>query len=122
MDLTDDAELRSGGMQAAAAARQQPAGSSGRTGGMSAQDRHERWQSKLVHGTPAGRRGGSAADIVPQKRTPLEEQVYALKRKHPGVLLVIEARAPPLIHALCCNVSANEEAIQQPLPPASIVL
>ena len=77
---------------AAAAERQQQAGPSGRraTGALAPEERHERWQSKLVHGTPTSRRGATAADIVPQNRTPLEEQVHALKRKHPGVLLVIE--------------------------------
>ena len=77
---------------AAAERHQQQAGLSGRTaaGVLPADERHERWQSKLVHGTPASRRGATAADIVPKKHTPLEEQVYALKRKHPGVLLIIE--------------------------------
>lgn len=56
-----------------------------------AQARHERFQNKLVLGPASGlQKRGSAADIVPQKRTPLEDQVYELKRKHPGVLLAIE--------------------------------
>ena len=56
-----------------------------------AQARHERFLNKLVLGPASGlQKRGSAADIVPQKRTPLEDQVYELKRKHPGVLLAIE--------------------------------
>ncbi|CAL8467013.1 g6549 [Coccomyxa elongata] len=56
-----------------------------------AQAQHERFQNKLVLGPASGlQKRGSAADIVPQKRTPLEDQVYELKRKHPGVLLAIE--------------------------------
>ncbi len=56
-----------------------------------AQARHERFQNKLVLGPASGlQKRGSVADIVPQKRTPLEDQVYELKRKHPGVLLAIE--------------------------------
>ena len=50
--------------------------------------RHSRFQNKLVLG-PAS---GLARDktIVAQKTTPLEDQVYALKRKHPGILLLVE--------------------------------
>ena len=69
------------------------AAATGRARGASAEDaaaRHERFQNKLVLGAGAGRRGGGAEDIVPQPRTPLEQQVDALKRKHPGMLLLIE--------------------------------
>ena len=48
---------------------------------------HERFQNKLVLG-PWDR----DKTVVPQKTTPLEDQVYALKRKHPGILLLIEVR------------------------------
>lgn len=73
--------------------RDQP-GVSGRSApvsGAAQARRHERFQNKLVLGPASGlQKRGSAVDIVPQKRTPLEDQVYELKRKHPGVLLVIE--------------------------------
>ena len=76
--------------------REQP-GASGRSAALSDADqamRHLRFQNKLVLGPASGlQKRGSAVDIVPQKRTPLEEQVYELKRKHPGVLLVIEVSA-----------------------------
>jgi hypothetical protein len=53
--------------------------------------RHERFQNKLVLGPASGLdRRRSAQSIVAQKPTPLEEQVYELKRSHPGILLMIE--------------------------------
>lgn len=78
---------------------EQPAASGRHTNpSHAAQARHDRFQSKLVLGPASGmQRGGSAKDIVPQKRTPLEEQVYELKRKHPGVLLVIEVGQDPAL-------------------------
>ena len=88
----------------------EPPGVSGRTAPLSdaAQARrHERFQNKLVLGPASGlQKRGSAVDIVPQKRTPLEEQVYELKRKHPGVLLVIEV--------------SNKEALTRPQPTGQL--
>lgn len=50
--------------------------------------RHGRFQNKLVLGPASGLERDKT--VVPQKTTPLEDQVYALKRKHPGILLLIE--------------------------------
>ena len=50
--------------------------------------RHSRFQNKLVLGPASGLERDKT--IVPQKTTPLEDQVYALKRKHPGILLLVE--------------------------------
>lgn len=50
--------------------------------------RHQRFQNKLVLGPASGLERDKT--VVPQKTTPLEDQVYALKRKHPGILLLIE--------------------------------
>ena len=74
---------------------QEPHAQPRRVGGASAEEaaaRHQRFQNKLVLGAPVGRRGESAEDIVPQPRTPLEQQVDALKRRHPGMLLLIEVQ------------------------------
>ncbi len=49
---------------------------------------HQRFQNKLVLGPASGLERDKT--VVPQKTTPLEDQVYALKRKHPGILLLIE--------------------------------
>ena len=53
--------------------------------------RHHRFQNKLVLGPASGLERDKT--VVPQKTTPLEDQVYALKRKHPGILLLIEVRS-----------------------------
>lgn len=69
--------------------------------------RHERFQNKLVLGLASGLdRGRSSQGIVPQKPTPLEEQVFELKRKHPGVLLMIEVHQilTLLRSKLCCHM------------------
>lgn len=50
--------------------------------------RHSRFQNKLVLGPASGLERDKT--VVPQKTTPLEDQVYALKRKHPGILLLVE--------------------------------
>ena len=50
--------------------------------------RHNRFQNKLVLGPASGLERDKT--VVPQKTTPLEDQVYALKRKHPGILLLVE--------------------------------
>ena len=57
--------------------------------------RHQRFQNKLVLGPASGLERDKT--VVPQKTTPLEDQVYALKRKHPGILLLIEVCSPHLI-------------------------
>ena len=55
--------------------------------------RHQRFQNKLVLGPASGLERDKT--VVPQKTTPLEDQVYALKRKHPGILLLIEVCSRP---------------------------
>ena len=60
--------------------------------------RHQRFQNKLVLGPASGLERDKT--VVPQKTTPLEDQVYALKRKHLGILLLIEVcsrSTPPAI-------------------------
>ena len=91
-----------------------------RARGATAEDaaaRHQRFQNKLVLGTGVGRRGGGAEDIVPQPRTPLEEQVYALKRKHPGMLLLIEVKLPAACYlCLCLMCSSSSIAASLHVP------
>eukprot|EP00884_Botryococcus_braunii_P017424 jgi/Botrbrau1/4365/Bobra.105_2s0012.1 len=53
--------------------------------------RHQRFQKKLVENPAFGqRKQPGAEDIVPQKHTPLELQVLALKKKYPDCILIIE--------------------------------
>ena len=56
-----------------------------------------RFQQKLVHGN-ATRKRGNSDDAAPksevqlgtQKLTPMEQQIVELKRKYPGILLIVE--------------------------------
>ena len=92
IDLTDTHHERSGQHPCGAAL-----GSTGRAKAASfnRDAQHERFQNKLVLGPASGLERDKT--VVPQKTTPLEDQVYALKRKHPGILLLIEVRSRPCI-------------------------
>ena len=50
-------------------------------------------QAKLIHGK--SKRQAGSDSIVPQKHTPLELQVVEFKKKHPGILLIIEVVKSP---------------------------
>jgi hypothetical protein len=65
--------------------------------------RHQRFQNKLVENPAFGQRKQvGSEDIVPQKHTPLELQVLALKKKHPECILIIEVS-----HAIECSCSQH---------------
>ena len=85
IDLTEAPQEHSGhpsrGAKPGAAGRRKPAP-------YDKDAQHQRFQNKLVLGPASGLERDKT--VVPQKTTPLEDQVYALKRKHPGILLLIE--------------------------------
>ena len=84
IDLTEAHSERSGQPSCGAGLGTSSSAQPGRSR-YSKEAQHDRFQNKLVLGL-----WDRDKTVVPQKTTPLEDQVYALKRKHPGILLLIE--------------------------------